>query len=83
MLNYKVQFKGFGASQGPFVFLEIIDMLHNNLKFVNNLDADYTSKIDFRSADPEDRATLRRMANRQIRRKVRQELKCHLDSFLD
>lgn len=75
--------KDLGFGQGPFVFLESKNMHHTNLKFVANMESDYISKIDFHSAEPEDRSTLRRMANRQVRRRIRQDLKSHLDNFLD
>lgn len=72
------------SGQEPFVFLGEYGMLHNtNLKYVYDLDKEYRSKIDFQSADPEDRAELRRLANRQIRRNIRQALKAHLNDFID
>lgn len=78
-------FKKFRASvsqQEPFCFLGDTAMTKFNMKYVHDFDKDYTSKIDFQSADPEDRAELRRMANRQIRRNIRQALKANLQNFL-
>lgn len=70
--------------QEPFIFLGDNAMIHNtNVRYVYDLEKEYTSKIDFRSADPEDRAELRRLANRQIRRNIRQALKSNLKDFLD
>ncbi len=76
------KFKASVSGQEPFCFLGDTAMTQINMKYVHDMEQDYTSKIDFHSADPEDRAELRRMANRQIRRNVRQALKSNLDKFL-
>jgi hypothetical protein len=66
----------------PFVFLGD-NAMRPNMKFVSSLEKEYNSKIDFHSADPDDRAELRRLANRQVRRRINQDLKSHLQDFLD
>lgn len=83
MLTNDVNFKASVSEQGPFVFLGDIAMLHNNLKFVSNFETDYVSDIDFHAADPDDRAEMRRLANRQVRRRIRQELKANIQDFID
>jgi len=70
------------SGQEPFCFLGDTAMTQINMKYVHDFEKDYRSKIDFQSADPEDRAELRRMANRQIRRSIRQALKSNLQNFL-
>lgn len=82
MLCNDVNCKASVSEQEPFVFLGD-NVMRPNMKFVSSLEKEYTSKIDFQSADPEDKAELRRLANRQIRRRIRQDLKAHIQDFID